>query len=419
MLKKILKGLGIVVLVIVLGLAVVIASNWTYLNRLATFDRNTMITDYDWYDPIEIAKGDEGAPLPRAPQGALTLQDTTIADALSFAARNRSTALLVWHKGTLQVEHYGEGYNRDTRTNSASMHKSVMALLYGVVIAEGIIPSLDEPAATYITEWADDDRSQVTIRNLLQMASGLGRAPFSMNPFSDTFKLMMGTDINSLILKYPLEDTPNTVFAYSNNNSEILGLILERASGMRYADLLESKLWRKLGTRDAHVWLDSENGKARTSGSLFITAEDWMRVGLLHLNKGQVDGAQIVSEDWLKEVITPSATNPNYGLQTWLGTEWQELRTYGKGVPTGVPHSEDFAADDLFYFDGSGGQRVYVIPSEDMVIVHTGNGGINPNTGNFDWDEALLPNMILRGIKRDASSPMMDSATEESNTATD
>jgi CubicO group peptidase (beta-lactamase class C family) len=117
-----------------------------------------------------------------------------------------------------------------------------------------------------------------------------------------------------------------------------------------------------------------------------------------------VNGTQVVSEDWIKEVTTPSDTNPNYGFQTWLGTEWEENRGYGKGVPITVRHSEPFAADNIVFFDGSGGQRVYVVPSHDLVIVRTGPGGTDPVTGNFDWDDAILPNTIINGIVPVATS---------------
>jgi CubicO group peptidase (beta-lactamase class C family) len=136
---------------------------------------------------------------------------------------------------------------------------------------------------------------------------------------------------------------------------------------------------------------------ARTFCCIQATAEDWLRVGLLHLNRGRVGNVQVVPEDWMMQMRTPSAVNPNYGFQTWLGTVYEAKRSYGKGVPTYVPHSAPFAAPDMIYFDGAGGQRVYIVPSHQMVIVRTGAGGIDFKTGAFKWDDAIIPNALIAG----------------------
>ncbi len=398
LIKSLFKLIGILALVLIVGSGGLIASDWLYFKRLFTFDQSKVIMDVDWYEPLEIVRGQEASPLPRATDEQITISADALAEAVTFAESYASASLLVWHNGAIQLEWYGEGYGPETLTNSASMHKSVLALLYGNVIAEGFVPSADEPAATYLTEWANDDRSKITIRNLLQMSSGLARPQFSPNPLGDALKLQLGTDVASIALKYEAADRPNSYFAYSNLNSQLLGIVLERATEMRYADILQTYLWSKMGTSDARVWLDRPGGMVRTFSNLQTKPENWLRLGLLHLNRGKVDGVQVVAEDWIDQIITPSETNPNYGLQTWLGTEWQENRGYGKGIPITVQHSEAFAADDVVFFDGSGGQRVYVVPSHDLVIVRTGPGGTDPVTGNFDWDDAKLPNTIIRGL---------------------
>ena len=101
----------------------------------------------------------------------------------------------------------------------------------------------------------------------------------------------------------------------------------------------------------------------------------------------------------MRQVITPSPLNPNYGFQTWLGTTYEPVRSYGEDVPIGVPHSEPFAAPDVIFFDGAGGQRVYVVPSHALVIVRAGAGGIDFEKGQFTWDDSILPNAIIRGIR--------------------
>lgn len=406
--KWIFKGVaGLLGLVIVVG-AVIALSNWTFFNRLMTFDRNTQITDFEWYQPIEAIEGEPAPDLPMASADERVFSDEAVEEIIAFADSQDSVALFVWQGGAVQIAHYGENYGPDSRTNSASMHKSVLALLIGALIDEGVIQSVDEPAATYITEWSDDDRSKITIRNLLQMASGLDRPSFSVNPMSDAIKFRLGTNINEIAIKYPVLDPPGTYFSYSNANSQILGLIVERASGMRYADAMSKYLWSKLGTKTGYVWLDKEDGMPHTSGALLVTGEDWLRLGLLHLNRGKIAGRQVVPESWMEKIVTPSATNPNYGFQTWLGTTYEQKRGYGKGVPAAITHSEPFEADDMVFFDGSGGQRVYIVRSLDLVIVRTGPGGFDPATGSFTWDDSVLPNLVIRALRDSNRSEITD-----------
>jgi len=405
--KKIAKWFGITLGVAVVGLALFIASDWRFYLRLATFDRLNSMTNVDWYTPyVEIQPG-MPADIPVAAQDERTLPDETIEAVAEFAAGNDSMAVLVWHKGALQMEWFGPGFDETSFMESASMHKSVMALLFGIAIDQGYIPSVDEPASTYLTEWQGDERSKITIRNMLQMAHGLSRASGGFSPLGDNMKLSLGTDWGGIALKSLAEDPPNTVFAYSNLNSQLLGLTLQRATGMPYAEFLEKNLWSKVAEQPARVWLDRPGGLAKTSGSLFTPARNWLRLGLLHLNNGNVDGEQVVPESWIEQVITPSPNNPNYGFHTWLGTEYREKVDYGKGVGAHVPHSEPFEVTDMVYFDGANGQRVYISKSMDLVIVRTGQGGLDFATGAFLWDEPELPNLVIRGIRSQEQAALL------------
>ena len=127
------------------------------------------------------------------------------------------------------------------------------------------------------------------------------------------------------------------------------------------------------------------------AAELEATARSWLHTGILHLQAGEFNGKQVVPAEWIKAIQTPGSIQPNYGYLTWLGTEWQEQRYYNRKTSTNVSHSEEFAADDVIFFDGMGGQRVYIIPSADMVIVRTGEI-------TLDWDDAALPNMLVGGM---------------------
>ena len=102
----------------------------------------------------------------------------------------------------------------------------------------------------------------------------------------------------------------------------------------------------------------------------------------------------MVSEQWIDAMITPSALNPNYGYLTWLGREHQENRMYNEKSSSTAYHSEPFIDKDIIYFDGFGGQRVYIVPSKNLVIVRTGSI-------RMSWDDSRLPNLISKGIIKD------------------
>ena len=413
----VLKAIGKAVLALVAILAIallgVYLTNPTYYGRFAGVLFVNPVRDVDFYSPLEVVKGGAGAPIPRAPENARTISAEGWQKALNYAKQMDSFALVVWQGGQIQYEYYKPGFNPTDRTDPASMGKSVMVLVLGLASADGRIRSVDEPAATYISEWQNDARSKITIRNLLNMASGLQREKFSPSPMSEGMKLNLGTDLAETILKIPAGEEPGKTFAYYNANSQLLGLIIERATGKRYADYLSEKLWSRIGARDGRVFLDHEGGLARTFCCLQATAEDWIRVGLLHLNLGKVGEEEIVPHEWMTMVRTPSLTNPNYGLQTWLGTTYEEKRSYGKGVPSYVPHSEPFAAPDVIYFDGAGGQRVYIITSKQMVIVRTGSGAIDFKTGAFKWDDAIIPNALIRGLGAPGAPPIPSPDSKE------
>ena len=320
-----------------------------------------------------------------------TISPAALDEAVDFSEASDSTALIISHKGVIQLEKYWQGEGADQVVYSFSMHKSIVAMLIGIALDEGHIDSIDEPLARYLPEWQGDERRQVTIRHALQMNSGLEPMSFPKNPFSKHVKRQIGTDLAGAALSFRLRDKPGAVFSYNGVNPTLLVMALERATGQRYAAYLSGKLWRPAGNEDASVWLDREGGLARGATSLYAKPTDWLRIGHLILNEGRAGGKQIVPKAWLKEMITPSPTNPRYGLLTWIGADYVEKRTLDAFKGFAAVSEKSFAAGDIIYFDGLGGQRVYVIPSEELVIVRTGALA-------REWDDTRLPNLVLAGV---------------------
>ena len=340
--------------------------------------------------PLERVPGGPQISIPKSATSEISAE--AIARAIEYGAETDTHALIIYHDGAIRLEHYFPGHDAGEITPTQSMHKSVVAMLVGIAIRDGLIKSVDDPAHIYLPEWANDERRHITIRQMLQQTSGINFVTFGLNPLSGFFQLMLGPDVTPVALNLEQEVPAGTRFDYNSAIPQNMGLILERVSGKRYAEYLSEALWQHLGVPDAWVVLDSEEkGMARTSCCLDATALSWLRLGLLHLNLGRVGNQQLVPAQWMRDIATPSEHNPNYGYFTWLGTEHSEYRYYNRKTSTRVLHSEPFVAPDVIYFDGFGGQRVYIIPSRKLVIVRT--GAITPG-----WDESLLPNVIVRGL---------------------
>lgn len=341
--------------------------------------------------PTEVVRGGPAGDIPAA--STATLSRETLDTAIAYGNATGSHALLIYHDDGLALEHYFPGSDANTLTPTQSMHKSVVAMLIGIAIDQGYINSIDDSASLYLTEWANDDRARITIKHMLRQTSGIEYSSVGFKTILGFLRMMLGPDVTTETLELPLEVEPGIRFDYNTAIPQNAGLIIERATGMRYADYLSSALWQHVSTSDAYVYLDSaEKGMARTGCCLDATARSWLSIGLLHLNAGRINNRQVVPEKWIRAIAVPGEHNPNYGYFTWLGNRHEPMRSYNRKSSAGVVHSEPFIAPDVIYFDGFGGQRVYIIPSNRLIIVRTGDIAA-------DWDDAYLPNLLVRGLQ--------------------
>ena len=154
------------------ALAVLAVRERTYISRLWHHPKN-LITEVAWYVPREPVAGGGGVPLPRATPGETRVSASALEEAAQIADAKNASALLVVHGGKVVLERHWHGHRPHDPTNSASMAKTITSLLVGIAVGEGKIKSLDEPAATWIPAWRDDDRRKITLRHLLQMHAGL------------------------------------------------------------------------------------------------------------------------------------------------------------------------------------------------------------------------------------------------------
>ncbi|MBE9111726.1 serine hydrolase [Nodosilinea sp. LEGE 07298] len=362
-----------------------VAVDWRLLGRSLSYP-DRPITSPDWYQPQQKVTGVGPQSPPLAKAETTEIPPASLQTALEFAEAQNSVALLVMHRDRLVLEQYWQGHQAADLVNSMSMVKTLLALLIGVAIDEGHLTSIQEPVSTYLPEWANDPRSDITIADLLYMQSGLRNDDRTDTLRSDLVKLYGGSDTQKLALGIPLEGKPGEAFDYNNVNSQLLSLVLERATGESFGDYLSYRLWQPLGAGDGFLWLDRPGGHAKPFCCFFATASDWVRLGQMLLHGGQVDNTQVIPSEWIDQMRQESPLEPTFGLHVWLKarTNAYPQVNYASSAP--------FAAADTFYLDGRHHQRVYIIPSEELVIVRIGE---DPPA----WNDAVIVNAIVEGLR--------------------
>ncbi len=275
-------------------------------------------------------------------------------------------AVVVVQHGMIVAERYAPGFDRNTRMLGWSATKSINAALVGLLVDDGVL-SMDAPAP--VPEWqgAGDPRGAITLRQLVNMASGLTFEERYV-PGSDALKMLFAeSDMGGYAASRPLKNAPGTTWGYSSGTSNILSGIVFRATGgtldgvTRFA---RTRLFEPAGMRSALIEPD-EAGVPVGSSYAYATARDWARFGQLFLDRGAAGGKQLLSRDWADfvRIPAPSAPRAQYGGQFWLNNDdpsGTRPRMFA-GLPT-----------DAFFAHGYNEQMVVIIPSQDAVVVRLG-----------------------------------------------
>ena len=393
-LKKILKGLGIGFFIIIIGgfIPATLGAYGLFWERWTTsLLGNPLNPRLSWYNPLEKTMGNFSQPLATlAKENVLNLQDV-FQEASNYAELHGSDSLVIQHNGKIVYENYWNDTKPESLFALHSITKTMNALLIGHAIEDGFIDSVDIPASTFIEEWKGSSKEKIQIRDLLNMASGIQES-YDFSPTSTRIERIMGLDIISPNIAAETKGEPGTAFLHVNPNSQILGIIIERATGKRFSKYFSEKIWQPLGARDAFFFVDKQDGMIHTDCCMWASVRDVVRVGEMMLNKGVFNGNQIIPSGWVDEMLIPSKANVNYGMQLWLGNEFVEYRPYDPGTTTFANyHSEPFQADDVFFLDGLGKKRLYVIPSKSLVILRTGSN-------SSEWDDSKLPNLLIGAL---------------------
>jgi CubicO group peptidase (beta-lactamase class C family) len=291
----------------------------------------------------------------------------------TFLQETGTQAFVVLRGGKVIYERYFNGAGRETLVTSFSAAKSIVSLLIGIALAERKIDSVDDPITRYLPELAARDArfGAITIRHLLRMASGI-RYEESHFFNGDDAKTYYYPDLRTLALQQTrVEATPGARFHYNNYHPLLLGIILERATGIPVTSYLQEKLWTPLGMEYDGSWsLDSEaSGLEKLESGVNARAIDFAKLGLLMLHAGRHNGTQILPADWVRDATAPPHAPPAgyHPDQAWMSGEPDLYYGYmWWGLDKGGGRY-DFTAH------GKYGQFIFVSPANDVVIVRNGS----------------------------------------------
>ncbi|MBO6517666.1 MAG: serine hydrolase [Bacteroidia bacterium] len=267
-----------------------------------------------------------------------------------------SSAFVVIKKGQLVFEQYWDRFSDTSRTNSWSMAKSIVGHMVGCALKDGDITSLDEPIGNYLKEYKDDT---VTIRDLLMMSAGYNFYESYIDPFGYTARTLYGDDLKKAHERYELVDESGTEFNYKSAITQLLGFVVEEATGKNLSEYATEKLWKPIGASRPALWsLDDEGGHERAYCCFNSTARDFAKFGFLYLNKGIVGTDTLIDLEYFEQATKPTdikllsgKPNDRYGYQWWCSS---------------------YEGEDFFYARGLNGQYTIVLPASQMIIVRLG-----------------------------------------------
>ncbi len=350
--------------------------------------RQSAITDHRHFVNARIAHASSAAPLESADNLALRLPEFKGRSFDQFMEHNGTVAIVVLQRGKVVLERYYQGYQRDSMATSFSVAKSVVSALVGIAIAGGHIGGIDDPITRYVPELAKSDArfAKITIAHLLAMRSGIRFDEGYRSPLDDAARFYLTADLLSRLTSLSIGQPPNQALHYSSGDTQLLGLIVQRATGIPLAQFAQQAIWQPMGAQfDASWSMDSaEKGLVKAFCCLNGRALDYARFGLLYLNQGSFNGKQIVPAQWVRDSTAvrqyPGADDAarwnlegaNKRASAYYAWQWRRAVEADPESQLGIKPRSDFFAQGLH------GQLIYVAPEHDMVIVRLGakNGDV-------------------------------------------
>ena len=312
--------------------------------------------------------------------------------ALDLAGQHHSKGVVVLWRGKILAERYWDGWDKDQQHAAYSASKSIVSMLVGIAIDQGKIAATDQPAADFLPQWKGDrDHARIKIHDLLSMSAGLegGKRVF--------LRGLVARDETAFAISLDVEHAPGASWDYHNSAYGLCFPILEAATGKPLPQYTEERLLRPLGMQRTEWRTKRFNRDQYTF--LMTTPRDAARFGLLVLAKGNWNGQQVVGRDWVERATSPanSELNPSYGYLWWLNGGQHHFLPFDPQKKPGPIFPG--CPDDSIAALGKGDQKIYVVPSLELVVTRFGDAADSSTPALSEFDAEFL-GMICRSFKQ-------------------
>lgn len=310
------------------------------------------------------------------------VKETKSLDSINTA--NGTVAFVIIKNDSIWFENYYDGFNENSQTNSFSMAKSYVSGLLGKAIMEGYIKSLDQPVSDFLPNFNKGLAAKMTVGDLSSMASGTTWDEKYYSPLSLVTRSYFDDNLEKVMLGLKVENEPGKSFKYSSGDTQLLAMVIEKATGKKLYNYLSNSFWKPLGAQNPTLWqVDSKkHDLVKAYCCIASNAKDFARFGKLYKNYGKWNGKQILDSTFVAKSIKPVHQNGNmYGYGMWL-------KTIGN--------------KNFFMMRGHLGQYVIVEPNDNIIIVRLGHSkGDNTMLGQFTSDIFTYINEAYKMIGND------------------
>ena len=332
-----------------------------------TGNNTAFISDYEYFDNREIKSAN-------AQPWALHKQYNTMDESDKLKKLNIETktkSFLVINNDSIIFEKYYDGHKKSDISNTFSVSKSIITSMMGKAIMQGKIKSLDQPVSDYFDEYKEGLASELTVGDLASMSSGMKWSEKYYNPINITSESYFTVNLRSVILGQEIENKPGQGFRYSSGDTQLLAMVIEKATGSTLSDYLTQNFWIPMGSETTALWqIDSKkSGMEKAYCCISATSRDLARFGKLYINKGKWGDTKILDSTFIELSLKPVFDEtPSYGYGWWL------YKYEGK---------------EVFAMRGHRGQFVISFPDENIIIVRQGEDVKKGGDGTGDLFEYI------------------------------
>ena len=327
-----------------------------------TGNNTAFISDYEYFDNREVKSSN---PQPWALHNEYN--KTYESNKLKKLNEDRKTkSFLVIKNDSIIFEKYYLGHKQTDISNTFSVSKSIVTSMMGKAIMEGKIKGLNQYVSDFFNEYEKGLASELTIGNLASMSSGMNWSEKYYNPINITSESYFTDDLRSVILRQKIENKPGQKFRYSSGDTQLLGMVIEKATGTTLSDYLTQKFWIPMGVETTALWqIDSEkSGMEKAYCCISATARDLAKFGKLYINKGKWGDTEILDSTFVELSLKPVFDEtPYYGYGWWL---------------------YEYEGKKVFTMNGHRGQFVISFPDENIIIVRQGEDNKKGGDGTGD-----------------------------------